>query len=1637
QVYADKNKVKGVEYSASVVPELFSRAPSSLANPGSPTKAFGDDKEEIYQQYLQAFKKGVYNYIKEEADPITQETTPRKYFSGGFDLAMSTTKVLEIINDKSMLGQTTGRLLKGLSTAGLAVVFVALNSMSNYYQKPNKISPLVQTIKINKDNVRQKKNSLAEVLDDNEDNAPQKKRPLAEIVDNDQLEKGQLDRKIKKLLADLVHNYKASDVRERIKIRDDLLWIGRPIIPFLKEIIIAGKGQDKFLYKEALEIISTSLSDYRFLSDEEYKQNLPYLIKALDDDDPEVRLLATRILIRMGPLARSVVQDIIKSLAHDQDVHSFSGKLYALYETGYYFTYQDFFKLYLGFDQYKRDEFRTSYVYCLKRKMGEHASRIKESLTNDDLRILLYLYVPTENNGRKDSWSKDIEEIFSLQNNFYYGYYFVAAHPFQAALWAFAALVLLPFIGYSFGKNLSHRLSQSKKMNNGVPGSAFYHSVEDTLRLANPSGHFLHWIQVIGFPSILTGELIVSFFNPAWNLPLFTVAGSIIAVNLYVNWLYKGIVTKINGLAVLEKGSLNRRLDSLDGFSLEELYLMSRGSVEKRIQNMSVENRQEIERSLRLLKDSLKSDPVNEEIKQGVERLLVFLEGLKPKDSAQAVADRAMAEGPIGTNRRVFLTRSSLLAAALIDPFRNARADDKATEGIKKILKTKINDEKLLMQVSRYLENFNPDIQLTLAGEFNEDMWSGLLNSGGVLDRRKWKSNLDWNDIKEKLEKSELINAKVSNDDTLILKLNITRDQLIKTKRFSRLEVDEILPLLNEANSQNDSFADTLKSLINGTADLKQNIITLFWKNITYREFELKDFIDGFRLATKGENVKVYEYTLLKYKVRFLNNLTKLEIPWEFFGELKEKIIDEIKKLSPKKQVHFLLCMRMMRNERRNLDIDENYEATQLLFDLMSEDEAVTFLSEPSKREGLLTASRVEKVFLNMGSVAIQKYFKVEIEKMKTSREIILKNFFKVFNEQQPMSTSTFNMYVYWVATNNSSLEQVREYTKGLYNSIQKDPGYEQRNRYMMALSFFLKKDIGLKKREYLETTEGGVVKAIDSYSTPALKPPFYDSMVKTKELNIQMYNPLSPYITESVFLRNGYNKSPKEEGKLTVFTKEENGIKVNVKIDETGDPSDYGGSIFESMKDSKVHMIVYSGHTGYGFNLKKSLELAPPIDTLESGNKFVLILSCCSIQVYLRDIKLHYPFLHVGGTITDSYVRNDTDALINYIKGFTELKSYEDTQRSVNEWEKSVNRGLVNFVGPHETGEFSIYMSQEGRPYLKNETVAKPILQDRFDYVPGNIRSIDRREEKERLEIVVKKRVDYFMQHNDFLMKYKGLLEAGGFQIFYEGEQESRNPIKITESESGKSHQISFNIGYVHSSEPVLSMMALYEANLYFSKVDKIKKGKEGNVTVVDQLRGLQMVALYAKKFHKEDLFQLFLKKYKMENTKTKDLFQTFDSNPVPERVKALQEILRSLDYKGIDSQEFLDENGLLSFLPSNSTPRNFIAQLVTGRKQNTILKYFDDIVTRISDDSAQLVSKKDQAMLEERGGIDLTSDKALQVKNDGNGEIKFHLDPAQLAQLQNTPGFTPVIINIQPMADLRVFLGLTQEFNEKLASA
>ncbi len=69
RIYADKSKIEGVETDVK------------------------DIKQKVYEQYLEAFKKGAYNVIKEEDGP-DGETIPRKYFSGGTSYAEFRPKIV-------------------------------------------------------------------------------------------------------------------------------------------------------------------------------------------------------------------------------------------------------------------------------------------------------------------------------------------------------------------------------------------------------------------------------------------------------------------------------------------------------------------------------------------------------------------------------------------------------------------------------------------------------------------------------------------------------------------------------------------------------------------------------------------------------------------------------------------------------------------------------------------------------------------------------------------------------------------------------------------------------------------------------------------------------------------------------------------------------------------------------------------------------------------------------------------------------------------------------------------------------------------------------------------------------------------------------------------------------------------------------------------------------------------------------------------------------------------------------------------------------------------------------------------------------------------------------------------------------
>ncbi|MBF0570231.1 MAG: hypothetical protein HQL12_00005 [Candidatus Omnitrophica bacterium] len=126
-------------------------------------------------------------------------------------------------------------------------------------------------------------------------------------------------------------------------------------------------------------------------------------------------------------------------------------------------------------------------------------------------------------------------------------------------------------------------------------------------------------------------------------------------------------------------------------------------------------------------------------------------------------------------------------------------------------------------------------------------------------------------------------------------------------------------------------------------------------------------------------------------------------------------------------------------------------------------------------------------------------------------------------------------------------------------------------------------------------------------------------------------------------------------------------------------------------------------------------------------------------------------------------------------------------------------------------------------------------------------------------------------------------------------------------------------------------------------------------------------------------------------------------------------------IDFSGGENRPANEENKPL--IKFENPPPSYINmnirhyKIVPTTHQNILMSWPSKIFSSVD---RALISK------ENLGGIDFNPDKMNLNVHNSTGEIKFKLDPAMIAQLQKAPGFVPVIFNIQPMTDLKIFLGL-----------
>ncbi|MEI6437548.1 MAG: hypothetical protein WCO69_02215 [Candidatus Omnitrophota bacterium] len=116
-VWFKKKLTQGRVGGGHILSDIFIDRKKTVGNETSDPKA---EIGSIYSSYVEAFKKGAYNLIREEQDLYSQELIPRKYFSGGLNL-FNASKVIEAHDgEAASVGQTANadRVTIDLQSAG-------------------------------------------------------------------------------------------------------------------------------------------------------------------------------------------------------------------------------------------------------------------------------------------------------------------------------------------------------------------------------------------------------------------------------------------------------------------------------------------------------------------------------------------------------------------------------------------------------------------------------------------------------------------------------------------------------------------------------------------------------------------------------------------------------------------------------------------------------------------------------------------------------------------------------------------------------------------------------------------------------------------------------------------------------------------------------------------------------------------------------------------------------------------------------------------------------------------------------------------------------------------------------------------------------------------------------------------------------------------------------------------------------------------------------------------------------------------------------------------------------------------------------------------------------------------------------
>lgn len=306
---------------------------------------------------------------------------------------------------------------------------------------------------------------------------------------------------------------------------------------------------------------------------------------------------------------------------------------------------------------------------------------------------------------------------------------------------------------------------------------------------------------------------------------------------------------------------------------------------------------------------------------------------------------------------------------------------------------------------------------------------------------------------------------------------------------------------------------------------------------------------------------------------------------------------------------------------------------------------------------------------------------------------------------------------------------------------------------------------------------------------------------------------------------RNGFELA-EDNGRTATFTRtiEHDGKETKFELKMRYN----SGNMYNEINDEDVDVLVYSGHSNWGRNVRDSLARAPE----GSGEGKLLLTDLCVGKGEIQMTRDHFPDAHLITTYNSSYYRPNDDsegmhALANLVEGIARREGYNDISENVrrdNPWGYSHRRSGVdnNFIFPTdlETRRRVLDQDHDGQADVFDRMVNFNAFQVKED----TAREFQAIEPSRDADALVGTKIHFASQTINRMALYSGVLKSSNST----GEVVPAGYFKPEPGETGlfrfekiedngrETVRMSMNSNYAHMSEEALRMAASYEYGLF-----------------------------------------------------------------------------------------------------------------------------------------------------------------------------------------------------------------------------